>query len=210
MGNISTDLLSCSTQSTEAFRQVMRGCASSVAIVASAENGVPAGIVATAVMSVAMEPPSLMVAINRSSSCHAVFVRRLAFTVNFLSGKQADYASVFHRSSVEDRFSTGGWIFSDGDDTQIPGLPLLTGAQASVSCWADQVIEAHTHTLFLGRVAGVKLGSEVDPLLYCEGQYGRFNSLQSIGRTAQHEVAPEIDEWIDHFSARQQLSCRRL
>ena len=47
----------------------MRGFAASVAIVASAEAGVRAGIVATAVMSISLTPPSLMVAINRFSSC---------------------------------------------------------------------------------------------------------------------------------------------
>ena len=203
MLNVSSDRLPPDAQPTDAFRQVMRGCASSVAIVSSAEDGVAAGIVATAVMSVAMEPPALVVCINRSSSCHALLMRRRAFTVNFLSSGQAGYASQFHRSKAEDRFRGEEWAFLNSDEAVIPGLPFLVDAQASVFCWAEEPIEAYTHTLFIGCVAAVRLGHGVDPLLYCEGRYGRFEVLQGEAGLVKHEEIPDLDGWIDHFNAKQ-------
>jgi len=163
--------------SEEPFRIAMRGCASTVAIVASEEDGVAAGIVVTAVMSLAMDPPSLTIAINRSSSCHDVFVRRRCFSVNFLAGEHADIASKFHGSSARERFRNGSWSVCDSADPIFAGVPYLADAQANVFCLAEDVIEAHTHTLLIGRVKDVRLGASMDPLLYCAGQYGRFGSI---------------------------------
>ena len=171
MLNTSPDSQLSDIRENEAFRQAMRGWASTVAVVSSAENGTPSGIVASAVISVSMEPPSLLVAMNRSSSCHALFLRRQAFTVSFLSNSQSKYAQEFHRRKSEDRFSGREWAFSDADGTAIQKLPFLTAAQANIFCWVEEAIEAHTHTLFIGRVAAVRLCSAIDPLLYCDGQY---------------------------------------
>jgi flavin reductase len=162
----------------EEFRLAMRGFAASVAIVASAEAGVRAGIVATAVMSISLTPPSLMVAINRLSSCRGLLLRRRAFTVSFLNREQAEFASRFNERKADERFSEGRWECLSEGEPGVGGLPYLCDAQANIFCNIDEAIESHTHTLLIGQVRCLRLGQAIDPLLYCDGQYGRFGDLQ--------------------------------
>jgi flavin reductase len=169
----------------EEFRLAMRGFAASVAIVASAEAGVRAGIVATAVMSISLTPPSLMVAINRFSSCLKLFLRRRAFTVNLLNRGQSEVASRFNKRKPDERFSEGRWECLSESEARVGGLPFLCDAQANIFCNIDEAIESHTHTLLIGRAHCLRLGQAIDPLLYCDGQYGRFDDLQ--GRSLNRE-----------------------
>jgi flavin reductase len=166
----------------EEFRLAMRGFAASVAIVASAEAGVRAGIVATAVMSISLTPPSLMVAINRFSSCLGLLLHRRAFTVSLLNREQAEFASRFNRSKPNERFSEGRWEYLSETEARVGGLPFLCDAQANIFCSIDEAIESHTHTLLIGRVRCLRLGQAIDPLLYCDGQYGRFDDFQDRSR----------------------------
>jgi flavin reductase (DIM6/NTAB) family NADH-FMN oxidoreductase RutF len=169
----------------EEFRLAMRGFAASVAIVASAEAGVRAGIVATAVMSISLTPPSLMVAINRFSSCLGLFLRRRAFSVNLLNRQQAEVASRFNKRKPNERFCEGRWEYLSEGEARVGGLPFLCDAQANIFCNIDEAIESHTHTLLIGRVRCLRSGQGIDPLLYCDGQYGRFDDLQ--GRSLNRE-----------------------
>jgi flavin reductase len=162
----------------EEFRLAMRGFAASVAIVASADAGIRAGIVATAVMSISLTPPSLMVAINRFSSCLGLLLRRQAFTVSLLNREQAEFASRFNKRKPAERFSEGRWEYLSEGEVRVGGLPFLCDAQANIFCDIDETIESHTHTLLIGRVRCLRLGRAIDPLLYCDGQYGGFDDSQ--------------------------------
>src|SRR3546814_16028253 len=55
---------------TEDFRQAMRRVASTVNVITICVDGEPMGITATAMSSLAMDPPSLLVCINQAAAMH--------------------------------------------------------------------------------------------------------------------------------------------
>ena len=55
----------------EDFRKAMRRVASTVNVISIYVDGQPMGITATAVSSISLDPPSLLVCINRAASLHA-------------------------------------------------------------------------------------------------------------------------------------------
>ena len=70
------------------FRLAMREFASGVAIVTSANGKERSGCTATALASLSLTPPSLVICLERSSSTLAVLTQAGAFAVNILAAKR--------------------------------------------------------------------------------------------------------------------------
>lgn len=147
------------------FRDAMRRLACTVCLITSADDGVWHGMTATAVASVSMSPCSLLVCINESTSLHTIVNHTRKFCVNLLSVEQAHLSGIFagQRRGLS-RFDVGNWA-ADGT-----GLPYLMDAQANVLCDVAETIHYETHTIFIGRVRGVRCADCVSPLLYQDGK----------------------------------------
>jgi flavin reductase (DIM6/NTAB) family NADH-FMN oxidoreductase RutF len=149
-----------------AFRDAMRRVASSVTLITTRDaNGEPHGMAASAVIPVSMDPPAILVAVNRTSGLHPALSAQGRFCVNLLAGAHHPLLGAFSQSSRRgERFVTGDW--QDSSDS----LPCLTSALAAVSCEVDQRVEYATHTLFIGRVTAVQLAEgQSDPLVWFDG-----------------------------------------
>ena len=153
-------------QLTQGFRQAMRRVASTVNVITICVDGNPMGITATAMSSLAMDPPSLLVCINRAAAMHASIRDVSHFGVNVLHRDQAHLAQMFaDRSKAAMRF-TEGWHL----DCERP--PRLADAQASILCRRIDHHQFGTHSIFIGVVEDVVVRPEIDPLLYLDGNYG--------------------------------------
>ena len=152
---------------TESFRRAMRRVASTVNVISIHVDGQPMGVTATAVSAVSLDPPSLLVCLNRAASLHAPMGDMSHFRVNVLHRDQAEVARMFaDRSQHALRFSSG-W------DLASPGAPRLIDAQATILC---RRIDSHsfgTHSIFIGVVEEAAARDDVDPLVYLDGHYGR-------------------------------------
>jgi flavin reductase (DIM6/NTAB) family NADH-FMN oxidoreductase RutF len=154
------------TQLNDAFRQAMRRVASTVNVITICLDGEPMGITATAMSSLAMEPPSLLVCINRLASVHASMEDVSHFCVNVLHRDQQETARIFaDRAQHALRFTGGGWAM----DCDRP--PRLLQAQAAILCRRTEHHRFATHSIFIGVVEDVALRADVDPLLYLNGEY---------------------------------------
>lgn len=150
---------------TEQFKQAMRRLASSIAILTSGTEEEWTGIAATAVMSIAAEPPTIAVAINRSASLLPVLSRHERFNVNLLAPRHKDMVAVFGgRVKGRARFSTGDWRVS------AHGLPVLADAAASLECRVVSQLDIATHTMFIGEVENIVNHPMIDPLLWADGR----------------------------------------
>jgi flavin reductase (DIM6/NTAB) family NADH-FMN oxidoreductase RutF len=148
------------------FRQAMRRVASTVNIITVCVDGQPMGITATAMSSLAMDPPSLLVCINRSASLHGSMTDVSHFGVNVLHRDQEHLAQLFaDRNMRELRFATG-WNLEGG------GPPRLADAQASLLCRRIDHHRFGTHSIFIGVVEDVVVRDDVHPLVYLNGRYG--------------------------------------
>ena len=150
----------------EDFRKAMRRVASTVNVISIYVDGQPMGITATAVSSISLDPPSLLVCINRAASLHAPMGDMSHFRLIVLHREQEAIACMFaDRSQHALRFQSG-WALGS------PGAPRLIDAQATMLC---RKIDSHsfaTHSIFIGVVEEAAARPGVDPLIYLDGRYG--------------------------------------
>jgi flavin reductase (DIM6/NTAB) family NADH-FMN oxidoreductase RutF len=160
----------------EVFRDVVGHFASGVTIVTAHSEGVDYGVTANAVTSLSLEPPMMLVCLNRNSRTQGAVSRSKAFSVNILNEGQGDLAVRF-ASSGPDKFDGVGLRYGD------LGSPLLEDALAHLECWVVEEVLAGTHQVFL---AGVHRAERFDgaPLAYFRGRFGRLELDQSVPENA--------------------------
>ena len=156
------------------LKMAMRGFAQSVVIVSTVGNdGARYAMAATAVTPVSMDPPSMLICVNRTASSHAILEGGANFALNILHRDQMDVARVCGGAAKgEERFTVGNW------QTDAHGVPYLADAQAAIICHQRQRISYGSHDIFIGDVQAVR-GTGVDgtaadainPLVYFNGGY---------------------------------------
>ncbi len=156
------------------FCTAMRRLASTVSIVTCQIGEEWHGMTATAVVSVCADPATILVCINQSASIHEPLVASGHFCVNLLQSDQAEAAQAFSgKLKGSARFALGQW---DNDAYQ---LPALRDAQANIFCTLVETLTHGTHSVFIGRVDGVRTAGQVAPLIYQNGDYSRAVSLKA-------------------------------
>lgn len=144
----------------------MRRLASGVAIVAARGKDAPVGMAATSITSLTMDPPAVLVCVNRTAGIHACLSPGCAISINLLSRHQRDISAAFGGAVPrEDRFAVGVW----SDD--LHGLPILDEAQANLSCTIDSITPYGTHSIVIACVGSVRLSEKVEPLIFQDGAY---------------------------------------
>lgn len=166
-----------------AFRATLRRMASTVTIVTASDGERRHGMTMTAVTSLSLDPPSLLICVNRSTLLHEILMGARHFCVNVLRHDQADVSTAFSgAASPETRFFVGRW------GTHPLGVDYLDTAQSNVFCRKSAALPYGTHTIFIGAVEDVRAGELRDvssarddgshreqgddrPLLYCNAAY---------------------------------------
>lgn len=155
-----------SNELSENFRAAMRRLAACVCIVVAKGDRGPAGIAATSVTSLTLDPPAVLVCVNRAASVHALLGPTASLSVNLLARQQRDVSAAFGGGlSHDERFAVGEWV--DGSN----GLPRLVGAQANLECVIDLMLSYGTHSIVVARVLQAQVRNEVAPLIYQDGEY---------------------------------------
>lgn len=154
----------------DAFRASMRLVASSVSLVTARDSeGNWHGMAVTSAGSLSMEPPSMMVAVNRTASIYPVIVQTGRFTLNLIDESQAALLEPFARSDMRDR----RFIPADWEAAGLGG-PVLKGALCSHVCTVAETHDFGTHTVFFGIVEDVILAANSargpTPVLWLNGK----------------------------------------
>ena len=147
------------------FRQALSKLAAGVTVItASDAHGAVYGLTATAVTSVSLDPPLLLVCINRRSRMAAVLEAGAPFIVHFLSADQEEIARQFARPGTE-KFAGVAYRWS------AHGSPQIAGTLASVECVLHDTYPGGDYIIVVGRVVDVQLGTPDAPLLYFRHQF---------------------------------------
>ncbi len=148
------------------FKASMRRLAASVAIVVARGGEGPVGMAATSITSLTVDPPALLVCVNRTTSLHAVLEPAAPLSVNLLSRDQKAVSVAFGGGTPgKERFAIGDWV--DGNN----GLPTLKGAQANLDCVIDAMLAYGTHSIVIARVLDARVSEKVEPLIYQDRGY---------------------------------------
>jgi flavin reductase len=156
--------------SSDDFRNGMRRLAGGVCILTSEHNGQPAGLTATAVTSLSVDPPRLLACVNKKASAYPVIEQSKTLCVNVLTAEEVSFARRFAGMvpgvAGADRFAEGLWCEPEG------GAPALKSALVSFQCRIAETVPASTHVILICDVMGVVLGqADAMPLIYVNGQF---------------------------------------
>lgn len=144
----------------------LRRFARTVMVISCAHQGQRFAMSATAVSEISVEPPSMLICVNRGAKIFPALSDGANFCINMLHSGQAEIAkNCGGLRSGEDRFSVGDWQV-DADQT-----PYLRDAQANFFCENKGGNSIGTHDIFIGAIRALNLIDHVDPLIYVDGLY---------------------------------------
>lgn len=152
-------------------KQAMRCMAGGVTVITAGQGDDRTGATVTSATALSMDPPTMIVNINKTSSSWPVISRHGHFCVNILSADQ---------QAVADRFAGIGGIKGtaryDGArwTTLVSGAPVLAAALAAIDCEVEEIIERHSHAIILGRALATLTGAG-QSLIYANGGYRQFS-----------------------------------
>jgi flavin reductase (DIM6/NTAB) family NADH-FMN oxidoreductase RutF len=145
----------------------MRRVATGVTVVTSLKDDEPRGITVNAFASVSLEPPSLLICVNREARSYLFISTSRIFCVNVLAGDQRSLAEHFAGKVRELQFTDIAY----GTDTT--GAPVLKGTLAHFDCELAQEYHFGSHSILIGHVlsCSARPGS---PLGYFNGGFHDF------------------------------------
>ena len=168
------------TITSDTFRRVMGHFVTGVTVVTALDGERPFGITVNALSSVSLDPPLVMVALDRRRFLTPIVRAAGRYAVCILSEDQQALSDCFAGAAVEpgrEAFCGASW------HAGATGLPLLDGAIATLECSVVETFSAGDHDLFIGRVdALANEPAHPMPLLYFRRRYLR------IERAATSEV----------------------
>jgi flavin reductase (DIM6/NTAB) family NADH-FMN oxidoreductase RutF len=153
--------------SPEQFRNVMARHAAGVTVVTTAGPTGYHGVTVTAFCPLSLDPPLVLVCIDRQQQSHRLLETAAGWVVNLLSRDQEFLAEQF----------AGRAPLADSRFSRLPhhlgplGIPRLDGCLAWIDCRPWARYEGGDHSIFVGQVVALDLGPANEPLIYFERQY---------------------------------------
>lgn len=150
------------------FRNAMARFASGVTIVTTRNGeGAFVGFTASAFSSLSLNPPLLLVCLQKDADCYAAFMEAPEFALSILAHGQDEIALRFATKAIDK------WAGTPVVSGAATGLPLVDGAAAHTECHIRERVDGGDHTILVGEVlAAASNGAE--PLLHFNRQFGRF------------------------------------
>jgi flavin reductase (DIM6/NTAB) family NADH-FMN oxidoreductase RutF len=155
------------------MKQVNRQFVSGVTVVTAMDGEKPRGLAVNAFSSISLDPPTVMVAVQRTSSTHDCLFRAQHLAINILSTEQLDVVNVFATKS-DDKFAGLDW------ERGPFGSPLIARSGAQMEVEIRERLQASTHTLFVCRVVHATV-SERHPMVYSAGRFFDGGALTPLG-----------------------------
>jgi flavin reductase (DIM6/NTAB) family NADH-FMN oxidoreductase RutF len=147
------------------FKIGMRKYIYSVSVISNTQsNGRKNAITVSSVTSISINPPSIIVCINKKSSIHESLILDSKFCINLVNEQQRDIAEICSDPNrINERFKDIEWI---GDKP-----PIMMNALVNIICKVDKIVEYKTHVIVIGLVQKIKNSEHKNPLMYQEGMY---------------------------------------
>jgi flavin reductase (DIM6/NTAB) family NADH-FMN oxidoreductase RutF len=156
------------TMDPETFKEALASVCTPVSVVTSHRGDHPHGTTVSAFCSLSLEPPMVLVSLDRSSDLLAIVSESQVFGINVLNHGQRDLALNFARKG-SDKF--------DGVEWQLDrGVPRIAGAATWLVCKLEQLHEGGDHLIAVGLVEHAE-SSPGNPLLYRRREFGTMTPI---------------------------------
>lgn len=151
-----------------AFRDAMSRFASGVTIVTTRDRSdVDWGFTASAFSSLSLDPPLILVCLDRKADSFPAFAAAQSFAVSILAEGQSEIAQRFATRGA-DKFSPGGLVAGPATS-----LPLVAGALAQLECRMHAQLDGGDHIILVGAVLNAAV-TDARPLVHYSRQFGGF------------------------------------
>lgn len=145
------------------FRQLLGRFATGVTVLTSRKpDGEPIGMTANSLASVSLQPPLVLVSVEKDHEMHTAMEKGTHYVFNILSSEQEAVSRRFAATQPDFR----GVSYRENQH----GIAVLDGVVAHIECEKQSAVPGGDHTIFIGLVVG---GDATDqrPLLYYRGGY---------------------------------------
>lgn len=146
----------------EVMRRVHRTFVTGVTVVTTMSDEGPRGLAVNAFSSLSLEPPLVLVCVQKTSSTYGALFERDAIGINVVAATQSDVVAVFATKGA-DKFAQVAWRAG------ATGVPILEGATAHMEATIRERLQSQTHTLFIARVTHAS-ATERPPIVYSAGK----------------------------------------
>ena len=146
------------------LRQVMGHFATGVTIITTlTKAGQIQGLTANAFTSVSLEPPLLLISVDKKAESWPAFEESRVFTVNILANDQ---------EALSRKFAVSGGNKFEGVAYRIGanGAPILDGTLAYIECTLYAAYDGGDHSIYLGEIQQAEI-TEGKPLVFYRGGY---------------------------------------
>jgi len=152
----------------EQFRNCLKRWASGVSVVTARRDGGIRGITVSSFCSVSLDPPLILVCIDRKSPSHDLIAQQGCFAVNILRQEQAQISDM-----AAGRLGEGSaHLEGIGFHSETTGAPILDESLAWLDCRLTGSHQEGDHTIYVGRVEAAGAAADAgEPLLYYSGAY---------------------------------------
>jgi len=149
------------------LRRVMGHFATGVTVVTTKDGAdTPFGLTANAFASLSLQPPLVLVCVDKGAHCYSCFERSKIFAVNVLAEGQEEISRRFATKGAE-KFNGIPWHKGES------GVALLDGAIGHIECKVASSYDGGDHTIYVGEVLRAATAGE-RPLIFFQGKYHRL------------------------------------
>ncbi|KQY04291.1 oxidoreductase [Mycobacterium sp. Root135] len=156
----------------DVMKQVNRQFVTGVTVVTAMDDGTPRGLAVNAFASISLDPATVMVAVQHTSSTHDCLFRADHLAINILSTDQLDVVNRFAVKS-DDKFAGLDW------DAGPFGSPLIARSAAVMEVQIRERLRASTHTVFMCRVVHAEVSNR-HPMVYSAGKFFDGGTLTDL------------------------------
>lgn len=149
------------------LRRILGHFATGVTVITTKDReGTPFGLTANAFTSLSLDPPLVLICVDKTVQCYSCFEESKIFAVNFLSEDQEELSRRFATKGIE-KFAGLRWREGRG------GAALLDGTLGYIECTITQSYDGGDHTIIVGEIVGASAVGD-RPLLFFKGKYHRL------------------------------------
>jgi flavin reductase (DIM6/NTAB) family NADH-FMN oxidoreductase RutF len=149
------------------LRRVMGHFATGVTVITTVDpDGNPNGLTANAFLSLSLNPPLVLISVDKAATCYACFGLANGFTVNFLSEDQEEISRRFATKGA-DKFADLNWRSGTN------GAAIIEGVLGYVECKIRECYDGGDHTIVVGEIVTIEATGD-RPLLFFKGKYQRL------------------------------------
>ena len=150
------------------FRNALGRFPTGVTVITSGAPGMEYGMTCQSFTSLSLDPPLVLVCIDRKAGILPLLEETRAFTVNILGADQERLSGFFSSSSRPDPPHQ----FDDvPHSTGVTGTARITAATTVFDCTLHGWLEGGDHRIAVGKVEAFAHTSEESPILFFEGAY---------------------------------------